>query len=112
MLEEIVQENEYVAVLYTGTCEGEEDLCEEILEYLEEIDDEFDDKGIEFVQISDEDYPLIKHQLTKFPSLGLYRNKDFLLYEGDLQEKEEVVNWLNEIDNLKNSIEKKFKVLS
>ena len=101
MLEEIVQENEYVAVLYTGTCEGEEDLCEEILEYLEEIDDEFDDKGIEFVQISDEDYPLIKHQLTKFPSLGLYRNKDFLLYEGDLQEKEEVVNWLNEIDNLK-----------
>ena len=101
MLEEIVQENEYVAVLYTGKCEGEEDLCEEILEFLEDIDDEFDEKGIEFVQIEDEDYPLIKHQITKFPTLGFYRNKDFIKYEGDLTEKEDVSNWLNDIDILK-----------
>lgn len=101
MLEEIVEEEEYVAVLYTGSCEGEEEFCEELIEHLEELDDDFDEKGIAFIQTDDEDYPLVKHQLTKFPALGLYRNKDFLLYDGDLTEKEEVSNWLNEIDNLK-----------
>ena len=100
MLEEIIDENEYVAVLYIGACEDAE-LCEEILEDLEETDDEFDEKGIEFVQTDDEDYALIKHQITKFPSLGIYRNKHFLLYEGDLTNKEDVSNWLNDIDNLK-----------
>ena len=88
MLEEILEEEEYVAVLYTGTCEGQEDLCEELLENLEELDNEFDDKGIAFVQTTDEEYPLLKHSLTKLPALGIYRNKDhFLLYEGDLTEK-------------------------
>ena len=48
MLEEIIDENEYVAVLYIGACEDAE-LCEEILEDLEETDDEFDEKGIEFI---------------------------------------------------------------
>eukprot|EP00092_Neocalanus_flemingeri_P058940 GFUD01070340.1.p1 GENE.GFUD01070340.1~~GFUD01070340.1.p1 ORF type:complete len:2430 (-),score=751.56 GFUD01070340.1:121-7410(-) len=101
MLEEIVEEEEYVAVLYTGSCEGEEELCEELLEYLEELDDEFDEKGIAFIQTDDEDFPLVKHQLTKLPALGLYRNRDFLLYEGDLSKKEDVTNWLNDVDNLK-----------
>ena len=100
MLEEIVAENEYVTVLYTGSCE-EEELCEEILEYLEEVDNEFDTKGIEFVQTNDEDFPLIKHQITKFPTLGIYRNEDFLVFDGDLEDKEAVLNWLNDIDNLK-----------
>ena len=71
MLEEIIDENEYVAVLYSGACENAE-LCEEILDDLEELDDAFDEKGIEFVQTDDEDYALIKHQITKFPSLGMY----------------------------------------
>ena len=88
MLEEILEEEEYVAVLYTGSCEGQADLCEELLEHLEELDNEFDDKGIAFVQTTDEEYPLLKHSLTKLPALGIYRNKDhFLLYEGDLTEK-------------------------
>ena len=101
MLEEIVAENEYVTVLYTGSCYGEEEMCEEILEYLEEVDDEFDTKGIEFIQTEDEDFPLIKHQLTKFPTLGIYRNEEFLVYDGDLEDKEATLNWLNDIDNLK-----------
>ena len=100
MLEEIIAENEYVVVLYIGACEDKE-LCDEILDDLEELDDEFDEKGIEFIQTDDEDYALIKHQITKFPSLGIYRNKHFLLYEGDLTKKEDVSNWLNDIDNLK-----------
>ena len=101
MLEEIIEEEEYVAVLYSGSCKAEEELCEELLEELEELDDEFDEKGIAFVQTDDEELPLIKHQITKFPSLGLYRNKDFLKFTGDLTEKEDMSNWLNDIDNLK-----------
>ena len=88
MLEEILEEEEFVAVLYTGACEGQEDMCEELLENLEELDNEFDDRGIAFVQTTDEEYPLLKHSLTKLPALGIYRNRDhFLLYEGDLTEK-------------------------
>lgn len=92
MLEEILEEEEFVAVLYTGSCEGQKELCEELQENLEELDDEFDVKGIAFVQTSDEEYPLLKHSLTKLPALGIYRNRDhFLLFEGDILEK--VINF-------------------
>ena len=91
MLEEILEEEEFVIVLYTGTCEGKQELCEELLEHLEELDDEFDTKGVAFVQTPDEEYPLLKHSLTKLPAIGIYRNRDhFLLYEGDLLEKVEI----------------------
>ena len=46
MLEEIIEEEEYVAVLYTGSCEGEQEFCEELLEHLEDLDNDFDKKGI------------------------------------------------------------------
>ena len=88
MLEEILEEEEFVIVLYTGSCEEQQELCEELIENLEELDDEFDEKGIAFVQTMDEEYPLLKHSLTRLPALGIYRNKDnFILYEGDLAEK-------------------------
>ena len=119
MLEEILEEEEFVIVLYTGTCEGKQELCEELLEHLEELDDEFDTKGVAFVQTPDEEYPLLKHSLTKLPAIGIYRNRDhFLLYEGDLLEKveisylvlgsqlspylqDDISNWLNDVENLK-----------
>ena len=69
MLEEIIEEEEYVAVLYTGSCEGEQEFCEELLEHLEDLDDDFDEKGIAFIQTDDEDFPLLKHQLTKLTHL-------------------------------------------
>ena len=91
MLEEILEEEEFVIVLYTGACEGKQELCEELLEHLEELDDEFDKKGVAFVQTPDEEYPLLKHSLTKLPAIGIYRNRDhFLLYEGDLLKKVEI----------------------
>ena len=101
ILEELIEEEEYLAVLYSGSCTGEEEKCESILEFLENIDDELDERGISFVQTDDEDFPLLKHQITSFPALVLYRNSDVLKFEGNLEEEEEVLLWINDGNNLK-----------
>ena len=102
MLEELIAEQEYVVVLYRGECAGEEaNLCEELEEFLETIDDELDLRGIVFIQTEDEDYPLLQHQLSHFPSLGMYRNGNFLLFEGNLGDHEEVLTWINDGSILK-----------
>ena len=41
------------------------------------------------------------NHFTKFPTLGIYRNEEFLVFDGDLEDKEATLNWLNDIDNLK-----------
>lgn len=63
-----------------GRCE-EDELCDNILEELENIDDELDEAGIIFV--TTEDINLAKkHGIKTFPSLAFFRNKEILLYEG------------------------------
>ena len=101
ILEELIEEEEYLAVLYSGSCQGEEELCDNILEFLEDIDDELDERGISFVQTDDEDFPLLKHQITSFPSLVLYRNGHVIKFEGKIEDEEEVLLWINDGDNLK-----------
>ena len=101
ILEELIEENEYIAVLYTGSCEGEQEACDDILDFLENVDDEMDEKGIAFVQTKDEDYPNLKHQISEFPALVLYRNKEPLIYDDDIEDEDKVVAWLNDANNLK-----------
>jgi hypothetical protein len=63
-----------------GRCE-EGEVCDDILEELENIDDELDEAGIIFV--TTEDINLAKkHGIKTFPSLAFFRNKEPLLYEG------------------------------
>ena len=101
ILEELIEESEYIAVIYTGSCEGEQEKCADILEFLENMDDELDERGISFVQTKDEDYPHLKHQISSFPSLVLYRNKDPLIFDKNIEDEDEVLAWLNDGDNLK-----------
>ncbi|XP_026484298.1 uncharacterized protein LOC113392214 isoform X5 [Vanessa tameamea] len=98
ILVDLIEEHEYVVVYFSGTCEeGEE--CDNILEELENIDDELDETGIIFV--TTEDLPLAKkYGIKTFPTLVFFRNKEPLIYKGDIEDEDEVLAWLTDEDTL------------
>lgn len=95
MLENLVLDTQYLAVyFYKQNCH----ICEEILEDLESIDDECDVYGIHLVKIQDP--PLAKrYGIKTFPALVYFRNGNPLLFEGDLQNEQSVLEWLIDDDN-------------
>ncbi|QQP55796.1 Putative LOC100161052 [Caligus rogercresseyi] len=97
MLNELIEEEDYVAVLFMGTCaddvEGEEE-CRSILQHMENIDHILDENGIAFVATNDT-VKAKEHWISRFPALALYRNGDYLKYNlGELTEEQKVVQWL------------------
>ncbi|CAL1299251.1 unnamed protein product [Larinioides sclopetarius] len=89
VLESLIDETEYVAVLfYKNDAESEA-----VLHELEEIDDDADKSGIAFVKISDEVLAL-EFGLETLPALLYYRNKVPLLYDGNLHDEKLVLTWL------------------
>ncbi|XP_072157617.1 uncharacterized protein [Bemisia tabaci] len=98
ILQDLIDEHEYVVVYFSGRCEkGEE--CNNVLEELENIDDELDESGIIFV--STEDVIIAKkHGIRNYPALAFFRNKEPLIYRGDLEDEDEVLAWLNDDDTL------------
>ncbi|XP_050343186.1 uncharacterized protein LOC126768861 isoform X4 [Nymphalis io] len=98
ILIDLIEEHEYVVVYFSGNCEeGEE--CDNILEELENIDDELDETGIIFV--TTEDLSLAKkYGIKTFPTLVFFRNKEPLIYKGDIEDEDEVLAWLTDEDTL------------
>ncbi|XP_017783303.1 PREDICTED: uncharacterized protein LOC108567391 isoform X4 [Nicrophorus vespilloides] len=98
ILEDLIEEHEYVVVYFSGKCEeGEE--CDNILDELENIDDELDETGIIFV--TTEDLSLAKkYGIKGFPKLVFFRNKEPLIYSGDIEDEDEVLAWLTDEDTL------------
>ncbi|KRT80652.1 Thioredoxin, partial [Oryctes borbonicus] len=95
MLESLVEETQYLAVyFYKTNCH----ICEEILEDLENIDDECDVYGIHLVKIQDPQLAK-RYSIKTFPALVYFRNGNPLLFEGDLQNEESVLEWLIDDDN-------------
>lgn len=70
-----------------------------VLVELENIDDEADQLGIGFVKTSEKEL-FDKYGLDNIPALAYYRKTIPLLYEGDLQNEEEVLKWLHEFKNV------------
>lgn len=98
ILEDLIQEHEYVVVYFSGKCD-EGDKCDDILEELENIDDELDETGIIFV--TTEDLGLAKkHGIKALPKLVFFRNKEPLLYTGDMEDEDEVLAWLTDENTL------------
>ncbi|XP_076258660.1 hulk isoform X3 [Rhynchophorus ferrugineus] len=98
ILEDLINEHEYVVVYFTGNCD-EGDKCDDILKELENIDDELDETGIIFV--TTEDLVLAKkHNIKVFPKLVFFRNKEPLVYQGDIEDEDEVLAWLTDEDTL------------
>ncbi|KAI4457700.1 hypothetical protein MML48_7g00006442 [Holotrichia oblita] len=98
ILEDLIEEHEYVVVYFSGKCdEGEE--CDNILDELENIDDELDETGIIFVTTEDLNFGK-KHGIKTYPKLVFFRNKEPLIYSGDINDEDEVLAWLTDEDTL------------
>ncbi|XP_028043779.1 uncharacterized protein LOC114253198 isoform X1 [Bombyx mandarina] len=98
ILVDLIEEHEYVVVYFSGNCEeGEE--CDNILDELENIDDELDETGIIFVTTEDTSLAK-KYGIKTFPTLVFFRNKDPLVYKGDIEDEDEVLAWLTDENTL------------
>lgn len=95
ILEHMVDTTHYLVVLfYKPNCRA----CDIVLEELEHIDDECSAYGISMVKI--QDVQLAKrYAIRTFPALMYFRNGNPLLFDGDLRNEDEVLEWLIDDDN-------------
>lgn len=94
---------EYVAVFFTGPCNenaATDQECERVLNELETIDDELDNFGITIVTTEDIKYAGTVLKVRRIPSLGIFRNGDFIAYEGSLVDESELLSWLVDKETL------------
>ncbi|XP_017460795.1 PREDICTED: uncharacterized protein LOC108354109 [Rhagoletis zephyria] len=98
ILTELINDHEYVVVFFTGPCEPGE-KCDKTLSALESIDDELDEAGIIFVTTEDTNIAK-KHNIKNYPQLVFFRNRDPLVFTGDLDDEDEVLAWITDEDTL------------
>lgn len=66
---------------------------QKILSELENIDDECEEKDIDFIKTSDEGIEK-EYDLPELPALAFYRHKFRTIYEGDLMHEEAILKWV------------------
>ena len=94
---------EYVGVFFTGPCNPKaatDQECERVLHDLENIDDDLDDFGIKLVTTEDIKYAGTVLKVRRIPSLGIFRNGDFKVYQGSLEDESELLSWLVDKDTI------------
>jgi len=72
ILQELIEDHEYVAVFFRGTCDDENDDCDGVLANLETVDDELDEIGILLVTTEDKEVSR-ENGLIELPALGIFR---------------------------------------
>lgn len=77
---------------YFADKEGDK-RSQKILQELENIDDECEDKDIDFVKISDEGIQK-EYDLPSMPAVAFYRNRFREIYTGDLMHEEAILEWV------------------
>lgn len=88
-LEVLVQNQNYVAVFfYTGDEESSR-----VLGGLEKVDDYCDKLNIELVKINDLEL-VTEYNLADLPALVYYRHTIPILFEGDLEAEDDILEWL------------------
>ncbi|XP_045120700.1 uncharacterized protein LOC123510033 isoform X18 [Portunus trituberculatus] len=103
MLKRLLDESPFMAVFfYEDDCSE----CEQVLHELENIDEEVDMYGIDFVKINDPD-AAHRFNILHTPALVYFRKKVPLVYDGDLLDEEKVFQWLTSQDvfEIKDEIE-------
>lgn len=90
LLEKLIESSHYLVVLFQkSNCKS----CQAVLETLEKIDDDCDAYGISMVKITD--MALAKrYGIKTFPALVYFRNGNPLVYNGNLKDENEVLEWL------------------
>ena len=103
MLDKLVDESPFlVAFFYEDDCQE----CEEVLEKLENIDDDLDRYGIDFVKVNDPQ-AASKWRVHHVPALGYFRKKVPVFYDRALLQEDKILAWLTSDDvfKLKDEIE-------
>ena len=72
ILQDLIEDHEFVAVFFRGACDEEADDCDAVLAKLESIDDELDDIGILLVTTDDKEVSR-DNDLIELPALGMFR---------------------------------------
>ncbi len=72
--------------------------CDIVLEELENIDDDCEIYGINFVKIQDVNLAK-RYGIKNYPALVYFRNGNPLIFDGDLRNEELVFEWLIEDEN-------------
>jgi hypothetical protein len=91
-LQGLISDVEHLAVLfYTDDC----DECDDILEELETIDDDTDKHGIQFVKSKDAKLAS-EIGIFSFPALVYYETGVPIMYDGNLNNEDRVLEWLVE----------------
>lgn len=91
-------EQQEAIILYNIICfidtdrEGDK-KAQKILNELENIDDECEEKDINFVKTSDEGIDK-EYDLFELPALAFYRHKFRTIYNGDLTKEDEILEWV------------------
>ncbi|KAL9914161.1 hulk isoform 6-T6 [Glossina fuscipes fuscipes] len=98
ILTNLINDHEYVVVFFTGACEPGE-KCDRTLVALETIDDELDETGIIFVTTEDTAVAK-KYNIKTYPQLVFFRNRDPLIFTGDLEDEDEVLAWITDEETL------------
>lgn len=87
------QKNEFPAKKnYLSDPEGDK-KSQKILNELENIDDECEEKDIDFVKTSDAGIEK-EYDLPSLPALAFYRHKFRTIYNGDLMNEDEILKWV------------------
>ncbi|XP_063877634.1 uncharacterized protein LOC135109832 isoform X10 [Scylla paramamosain] len=104
MLNAIISTSHHVATFFMNEDDCTE--CEQVLHELENIDEEVDMYGIDFVKINDPD-AAHRFNILHTPALVYFRKKVPLVYDGDLLDEEKVFQWLTSQDvfEIKDEIE-------
>ena len=72
VLENLIEDHEYVSVFFRGSCDEEGEDCDAILARLESIDDNLDEIGV--LLVTTKDIKVAKeHGLIALPALGMFR---------------------------------------
>lgn len=86
------------SILFLSVDKHKCNICDQILEGLELIDDECDVFGIHMVKIQDPQLAK-RYSIKTFPALVYFRNGNPLIFEGDMQNEQSVLEWLIDDDN-------------
>jgi hypothetical protein len=100
MLSEVIEEENFVAVVFLGLCREDEDedadevgLCQKVMDGLETVDGLLDEHGIVMVVTSELDRAR-ELWISKFPSVVYFRNGEEIKYRGDITSPKAIYNWL------------------
>jgi len=103
MLDKLLEASSLIAVFfYDQECVQ----CDIILEQMENIDDEADEYGIDFVKNSDPQAAR-QYNIYNTPALVYFRRMSPVVYDGDLLDDKQILEWLTSQDifETKNEIE-------